>query len=773
MLRTWLEPHKISVPESFLQAIGGNPLVSQVLYSRGVRDVNSANGFLFPENYYPSPPSEIPDLEKAVSILRNALSVKKTIGIWGDFDVDGQTATTVLVSALREMGGNVIFHIPVRAEESHGINLPALQIFMKQGVELILTCDTGVTSHEAIEFAQNNGVPVIVTDHHDLPEVLPNAEAIVNPKMLPLGHPLSSLPGVGVAYKIVEELWHLVGDDEKPHQYLDLVALGIVADIALLKGDTRFLLQLGLNALRSTKRSGLLAIMELVELNQANLTEEHIGFLLAPRMNAIGRLDDANSMVELLTTSEMGRARILALELEGMNAHRKLLSDQVYQAAQAQLLSDPKLLDFPVLVLSHPTWPAGVIGVVASRLVEQYNRPVILLSSPPGEVARGSARSIEAINITAAIAANQNLLKGFGGHPMAAGLAIDPERISDFRLAISRTVQGMGLGIQKEKNLQIDGYLSLPELTLALVEDLERLAPFGAGNPPLIFVTRNLELTGSAAVGRTSEHLQLTIEDELGHLQRSIWWHGAGYSLPETKFDLAYSVRASTYRGQRDVQVEWIDYRLAEAQTISMGNKNRLTAVIDLRNEPEPLVRLNQLHGQIQPIIWGEADAKLKITCLDRFSLYPADTLVIWTIPPGPSEIQTVLEHVKPINVYLFGINPAMDEPGAFLKRLVGLLKNRIKITQGVANLTTLAAATAHRIPTIIAGLEWLDAHGFIQIVSIKEDVVKIDAGTSKKKEDTITSSLRLNSMLAESEAFRRYYLTANKDRLVISELES
>jgi len=773
MLRTWLEPHKISVPGSFLQAIGGNPLVSQVLYSRGVRDVNSAKGFLFPENYYPSPPSEIPDLKKAVSILRNALSAKKTIGIWGDFDVDGQTATTVLVSALREMGGNVIFHIPIRAEESHGINLPALQKFMKQGVELILTCDTGVTSHEAIEFAQNNGVPVIVTDHHDLPEVLPNAEAIVNPKMLPLGHPLSSLPGVGVAYKIVEELWHLVGDDEKPHQYLDLVALGIVADIALLKGDTRFLLQLGLNALRSTKRSGLLAIMELVELNQANLTEEHIGFLLAPRMNAIGRLDDANSMVELLTTSEMGRARILALELEGMNAHRKLLSDQVYQAAQAQLLSDPKLLDYPVLVLSHPTWPAGVIGVVASRLVEQYNRPVILLSSPPGEAARGSARSIEAINITAAIAANQNLLKGFGGHPMAAGLAIDPERISDFRLAISRTVQGMGLGIQKEKNLQIDGYQSLPELTLDLVVDLERLAPFGVGNPPLVFATHNMNLIGYTAVGRTSEHLQLTIEDELGHLQRSIWWHGAGYTLPETKFDLAYSVRASTYRGQRDVQVEWIDYRLAEAQTISMGNNNRLTEVIDLRNEPEPLVRLNQLQGQIQPIIWGEADAKLKITCLDRFSLYPADTLVIWTIPPGPSEIQTVLEHVKPINVYLFGINPAMDEPGAFLKRLVGLLKNRIKITQGVANLTTLAAATAQRISTIIAGLEWLDAHGYIQIVSIKEDVVKIDAGTSKKKEDTKTSSIRLNSMLAESEAFRRYYLSANKDRLVISELES
>lgn len=773
MLRTWLEPKKINVPEDFIHAIGGNPLVSRVLFSRGLKDIKSAKGFLFPEDYHPTPPNELPDLQKAVSILHNAISAKKTIGVWGDFDVDGQTSTTVLVSALREMGGNVIYHIPVRAEESHGISLPALQKFIQQGVDLILTCDTGVTSHEAIEFAQNNGVPVIITDHHDLPNVFPKAEAIVNPKMLPLTHPLSSLPGVGVAYKIIEELWHLWGDDEKPKQYLDLVALGIVADIALLKADTRFLLQLGMDALQHTKRLGLLAIMEMAELNQSNLTEEHIGFILAPRMNALGRLDDANSMVELLTTSEISQARILALELEGMNAQRKLLSDQVYQAAQAQLSTDPKLLDLPVLVLSHPSWPAGVIGVVASRLVEQYHRPVILLSSPPDGDARGSARSIEAVNITTAIATNQSLIKGFGGHPMAAGLSIDPERISDFRLAISRTVQEMGIGIQREKDLQIDGYLTLPELSLELVEDFERLAPFGAGNPPLVFATRDLKLTGYAAVGRVNEHLQLTIEDELGHIQRSIWWQGAGHSLPEMKFDLAYSVRTSTYRGQHDVQIEWIDYRLAEAQSISLEEKKRPIEVIDLRGETEPLIRLNQLQGQEQLIVWGEAEAKLKITWYDRFSLYPAESLAIWTIPPGLNEIRAVLRKVKPSKVYLFGINPGMDEPEAFLRRLVGLLKSRIKSSDGIASLSTLAVSTAQRIPTIKSGLEWLDDHGHIRLLSIDDNEAKVEPGINKKKEDTRTSSSRLNSMLAESAAFRRYYLSADKDRLVIIEDET
>ena len=401
--------------------------------------------------------------------------------------------------------------------------------------------------------------------------------------MLPAGHPLGTLPGVGVAYKVIEQLLHQYGEDEKKSQFLDLVALGIVADIAIQKGDTRYLLQRGLDALRSTQRLGLLSMMELAVVNQANLTEEHIGFIIAPRMNALGRLADANSIVELLTTSNKSRARILSLELEGLNAQRKLLCDQVYQAAQAQVSLDPKLLDYPILVLSHPSWPAGVIGIVASQLVDLYHRPVILFSTPPGQDARGSARSIENVNITAVIAANHKLVKDFGGHPLAAGLTIDPMRMAEFRDAISRTLQSMGVEIHKEKELNIDGYLALPELTLDLVVDLERLAPFGAGNPPLVFASRNIRMNGYSTVGRNNEHLQLTIEDELGHTQRSIWWHGAGNALPDNHFDLAYSLRASTYRGQREVQIEWVDYHQVEPSEISVKFTKPPIAVIDLR----------------------------------------------------------------------------------------------------------------------------------------------------------------------------------------------
>ena len=768
MLRSWLEPHSTSIPESFIRSVGGNPLVSQVLFQRGITDLDACRAFLNPKHYQPTSPLELPGVEKITGILQKAIRDKKKIGVWGDFDVDGQTATTVFVSVLRYLSGNVIFHIPDRATESHGIGLLALQQFLDQGVDIILTCDTGISSHESIEFAQKQGVPVLVTDHHDLPLQLPNAEGIVNPKMLPLEHPLSSLPGVGVVYKIVEQLLHQFGKDEKSSEYLDLVALGIVADIALLKGDTRFLLQLGLDVLRSTSRLGLVSIMELAQINQANLTEEHIAFFLAPRMNALGRLDNANKIVELLMTSDVSRARILALELEGMNAQRKLLSDQVYQAAQQQISLDPKLLEYPVLVLSHPSWPAGVIGIVASRLVEQYHRPVILLSAPPGQDARGSARSIETINITSAIAANQDLLRGFGGHPMAAGLAIAPDRILDFRRALSNTILGMGIVIQKEKELQIDGYLTLPELSMELVEDLERLAPFGAGNPPLVLATRNLKLTGYAAVGRNDDHLQLTIEDDLGYTQSSIWWQGAGFTLPQTPFDLAYSVRASTYRGQKDVQLEWVDYRLIEAPEISLRSKVPSIEVIDFRKETEPLDLIALLQDKEPIIIWGEADAESRITCLDRFSLFPSNCMAIWTIPPGFSELRAAIQRVKPSKLYLFGVNPGMDEPDIFLRHLLGLLKYRIKSAHGITTISSIAAATAHNTSTIKIGLEWLDAHGHLQVKSIEDDEIQVEMGTKLTKKDAQASSTRLNSALAESAAFRRYFLKADKDNLML-----
>jgi single-stranded-DNA-specific exonuclease len=794
-MKEWIEPQDIKVPQELQTAIGGHPLVSKTLARRGFTEVETARAFLDPDCYQPAPPTDLPNMTEVADRLEKAIQREETICVWGDFDVDGQTATTLLVSTLRNLavrqgspqavrqgsprGAAVRYHIPVRRTESHGLNLPVLKRLIAEGVHLVLTCDTGVTDHTAIAYAQAQGVDVVVTDHHDLPSTLPKACAIVNPKMLPDTHALRELPGVGCAYKVAEELYSRAGWAEAAAQYLDLVALGIVADVAVQTGDTRYLLQRGLEALRHTERLGLRVMMETAELDPNWLTEEHIGFLLGPRLNALGRLADANVAVEILTTSSLERARILATELEGLNAQRKLLCDQVFRAAQAQIERDPSLLGHSALVLSHPSWPAGVIGIVASRLAERYHRPTILIATPPGELARGSARSIEGCNITAAIAAvrlsahdeaQREMLVSFGGHPMAAGLTIDPERIPEFRRALSRTVSEMladpkGLG-KPLGSLQIDGYLSLADLSLDLVENLERLAPFGPGNPPLTLVSTGLSLKSHTPVGRTGEHLQLIVEDGEGTAQRVIWWQGAGWPLPQGRFDLAYVVRASNYRGQRDIQVEWVDARPIEELALSVVEGPAIE-IVDYRRESSPQKVLERLRAREDAQVWSEAEARAEIVGQDRYELNPSKVLIIWTTPPGPAELRTVLEKVAPMTVYLFGIDPGLDHTETFLKRLAGLTRYALNSHQGRVNVSTLAAATAQREAAVRQGIAWLVARGHLVVLSEEGDEMQLAEGNHAVDPKGFQKPLgSLKVLLEETAAYRAHFARADKESL-------
>jgi single-stranded-DNA-specific exonuclease len=766
-MREWIEPQDIKVADALRAAIGGHPLVTQTLARRGLTDAVTAKAFLEPDCYQPAPPTDLPNLTQAAERLERASRQGETICVWGDFDVDGQTATTVLVSTLRDLGAVAQYHIPHRERESHGVNLPVLKKLIADDIDLVLTCDSGVTAHKAIAYAQAQGVDVVVTDHHDLPPILPEAYAVVNPKMLPDTHPLYELPGVGCAYKLAEALYDRAGRPEDAGRYHDLVALGIVADVSVQTGDTRYLLQRGLQALRRTRRLGLRVIMETAELNPDWLTEEHIGFELAPRLNALGRLDDANVAVELLTTDNLERARILATELEGLNAQRKLLVSQVTQAAEAQIERDPSLLEYGALVLSHPSWPGGVIGIVAGRLAERYNRPTILIATPPDGLGRGSARSVPGCNITAAIAAHKETVHRFGGHPMAAGLSIAPERIAEFRRALSRTVLEMRGDVPRKARLQIDGYLPLSDLSLDLVEEIERLAPFGPGNPPLTLASLRLSLVSHTTVGRNGEHLQLIVEDEAGDTQKVIWWRGAGEPLPEGRFDLAYTVRASDYRGQRDVQVEWVDARPIEEPAAVLRPTRPSIEIVDHRQSPNPRKLVEQLRTQKNVQIWGEAGAKAEIAGLDRHELGPSKALVIWTTPPGPAELRSALEKVSPETVYLFAIDPGLDQPEEFLQRLAGLTKHVLNANVGRVRISTLAAATAQREATVQAGLAWLVTRGHLVMPGEDGDEVQLATGKQTTDADLSQVAAQLKALLEETAAYRAHFARADKETLV------
>jgi single-stranded-DNA-specific exonuclease len=772
MNQIWIDPEKVVVPENLIEAVGGHPLVAETLVRRGIVVPKEARAFLDPGHYTPTPASELPGIAEATTRIHRAINNSELILVWGDFDVDGQTSTTLLVEALRELGAEVTHHIPIRATEGHGIKVEVLEeiIEANPAITLILTCDTGIAAKEAVDFANSRGLDVVITDHHDLPEELPKAYATVDPKLLPDRHPLATLPGVGVAYKLVEALLEsrqpTDNSSQRTEKYLDLVALGIVADVAEQREDTRYLLQRGLNVLRNTQRLGLQTLMELAQIAPNQLDEGHIGFGIGPRLNALGRLSDANPIVEFLTTADTSRARVLATQLEGLNERRKLLTEQITQAVLTQIEQDRTLIEKAALVLYHPGWHTGVIGIVASRLVERFGKPTILLSIGEDGIARGSARSIEGVHITEAIATQKELLQGFGGHPGAAGLSLLQENIPQFRRGFTKAVQSQVGDQPPEPIIQIDAYLPLADISLELVNDIRQLAPFGAGNPALTLASRNLSLISQTEIGPRKNHLRIVVADEAGYHQNVFWWNGVGNPLPETDtpFDLAYTIHASTFRGEQQLQIQWVDFQSITEAVPETENEVSPLEVIDLQDEANPLAALKSIQAKQHIQVWAEGAAESKIGGSHRFELTTSEALAIWTTPPSHQVWQDVLKRVDPQKVYVFAIDPQLDNPQLFLGRLTGLVKFALRSNQGKVHLENLAAAVSHSENTVRMGLLWLEGKGFIKIRRRDEFVIWIESGDRKEKTDLEEITIDLQTMLSETAAYRRYFAKTAKN---------
>ena len=755
----WLEPQEVEVPAKLQAAVGGHSLVAQALVRRGLLTHQAARAFLDPACYVPASPFDLPDMDKAVNRLQEALAKDEGILVWGDFDVDGLTSTALLVEALRGLGGRVDWYIPDRQTESHGLHWRSLQPFLGRGIRVLLTCDTGTSEHETIALARNMGLDVVITDHHDLPDRLPKAQAVVNPNRLAESHPLHGLAGVGVAYKLAEALG-------VPEQGLDLVALGLVADVVPLRGDVRYLVQRGLQALRQTKLPGLQALLEVAEKTPATLTATDISFSLAPRLNALGRLAQASVGAELLLSQDLARARVIASEMEALNVRRRFLSRQVTGAALEQVRGDRSLLSSPVLMLCHPEWPGAVLGITASRLAERYHRPVVLVATPPGEAARGSARSVPGVDIRAALAEHSDLFDGYGGHPMAAGFSLSADRVPDLRRRLTQTVARLVGEVPPEPELRIEAYVELPELTLDLWEELSRLAPFGAGNPAPILATRDLRVAAQRTIGGTGEHRRMKVEDEAGDTTEVLWWHSEGLTVPEGAFDLAYTLDINDFRGARLLQPEWVDVRWADRPSVGVEAPPVEFEVADYRSVSYPLADLRALWSD-EMQLWAEAVAVPGYSSRERHELQPAGELIMWTMPPGPQVLADAMQRAEPLRVYLFAVDPGLDTLQPFLKRLLGLVKHGLDVHDGLLDWQNLAAAMAHRVRTVQAGARWLVARGSVTVIEECDAAVIITKGGVKDKTEENAARCELEQLLRETAAYRTHFRRADARNLV------
>ncbi len=747
------------------RASGVSALVASLLQARGITTPDVARSFLDPQHYRPASPGVLPDLDAAAALLASAVQRRQPVLVWGDFDVDGQTATALLVAALRGLGAKIAYYIPSRLDESHGVHLTSLaQQIREHGPALLLTCDTGTSAHGAVDYAKGHDVSVIITDHHDLPPTLPAADAVVNPRRLPVTHPLATLPGVGVAYKLVEALFDATGSPDASATLTDLVALGIVADVAALRDDTRYLLQRGLAQLHRVERVGLAALCEIARLDPATLSESDIAFQIAPRLNAAGRLDDARLGVDLLTTTDPEQAQMLALRLEGLNNQRRLFERQILAAAQTQIEQDPALLEWRALVLASPTWHAGLLGIVASRLAEQYARPVVLLTTA-GDMARGSARSFVSYDISAAIAAQADLLHTFGGHPGAAGLSLPIDHIPAFRRRLSDALAAQPAP-PFARYLPIDAVLPLRDVTFDLASDLERLAPFGEGNPRPTLVSERLTLDSATYLGREETHRQLTVRDEEGARQRVLWWNSASAALPTGLFDLAFQVQVSTYRGEPELQLSLVDYRPSPSASVTVQAPARL--VVDHRQAPHPVEILAGIRrDHPQAVVWAEGYRRAESPGLPLSALGPGETLIAFTAPNGPVALSEALRAVAPRRIVLIGADPPQVTPGAVLRRLMELLKFVIAHEDGATTVTALAEAIAQTPETVRLALRYLRSCGVLDWAEDASGKLALVPVHQVQTEGDPALLSAFQAHVDETAAYRAHFRRAAPERLL------
>ena len=545
---------------------GLGPEVARLLYSRGVKDQEALSHFLTPTLDDLHDPYLLHDMDKAVERIRRAIEDGEFILIYGDYDADGMTSASIVKESLEQLGAEVAVYLPNRFTDGYGPNASVYKYFIEQqGISLIVTVDNGVAGHEAIDLAQSMGVDVIVTDHHSMPEVLPDAYAIVHPEHPDADYPFKHLAGCGVAFKLACALL-----EEVQVELLDLVAIGTIADMVSLTDENRIMVQYGLEVLRNTQRMGLQEMFNIAGIARNDVTEETVGFQLAPRLNALGRLDDPNPAIDLLTGFDDEEAHDIALMIHEKNEERKEIVQAIYQEAKAMV--DPAK---KVQILAKEGWNPGVLGIVAGRLLEELGQTVIVLNLEDGR-AKGSARSIEALDIFEALDPHRNLFIAFGGHAGAAGMTLEADKLDTLSEVLESYVLDKGLDATTKNNLSLDEELDLEALTIDVVKNFERLAPFGMDNQKPVFYIRDFQIENARAMGASNAHLKLKISRGTSNFEVVAFGKGSlAAEFSQAKgLELAVTLSVNQWNGQTTLQLMMVDARVDGVQLFNIRGKS-------------------------------------------------------------------------------------------------------------------------------------------------------------------------------------------------------
>lgn len=625
-----------------------DPIIVRILVARGFRTADEMTNFLAMDQSVVHDPFLLHDMQKAVERIMSAIEANEKILVYGDYDADGVTSTTIMYETLTQLGADVNYFVPNRFKDGYGPNLAEYQHFINnEQVQLIVTVDNGVAGNEAINYAQEHGVDVVVTDHHEMPDQLPNAYAIVHPRHPEGEYPFGDLSGVGVAFKVACALL-----EEVPEEFLDLYAIGTIADLVSMTDENRLLVKLGLQLIPETSRIGLQKLIAVAGVETSQIDEETIGFTVAPRINAVGRLGDASQAVKLLTTFDEEQATAIAKDINATNTKRQGLVNEIYEVA-AEIAKDEGHRDLQTLVISGHDWHQGVLGIVASRLVELTNKPTIVLSDQNQDgVYKGSGRSVANLNLFEALNPAREHFEGFGGHHMAIGITVKEANLPVLADQLEKAAEQAQLDFRQRPQLNLDATVAISELSTDLVTKIKQLGPFGMDNPVPKLAITNVRVTDVKAIGQNQAHLKFTanqagqqlaaiafqrgeIADKLSHLSNTI--------------DLAGTLSINEWRGNVTLQLMTEDLKINGLQVVDQRTTNLAKSLF--RDEQQYIFFNPKLLSLIEKQNLGR-----QLYLYDSPEIQAHQAVVLVDCPPSLKVLRQALQKWQPtqITTYFF-----------------------------------------------------------------------------------------------------------------------
>jgi len=547
----------LPVPDkNFINTSGFPSLIAQLLYNRGLTEPSQLESFITADERLSFDPFLLPDMHHAVARIYQALLSGESIAVYGDFDTDGITATALLVQGLSMLNGKVTPYIPHRLTEGYGVKTAALENLYRQGVSLVVTVDCGITALREVKRAKRMGLDIVITDHHTPLDIVPPANAVVDPRLPGSEYPFSELSGVGVALKLLQALFKSIGKEEQLSELMDLVALGTVADMMPILGENRYLVKQGLKLINTFPRLGLREMISQLGLETTSLGTESISWVIAPRLNAAGRLEHAMSSYQLLMTDSTQEAHELAVWLEQKNEERQKLTTRALDKAREQVSARGIL---PILITGDREYPVGICGLVANRLSEEFYRPAVVIRTGD-QMSSGSCRSIPEFNIILALGQCSNLFSHFGGHAQAAGFTIPTRNLPRLQQALMQSATTRLDGVDLRPRLDIDAEVRLTDLGGDTYPMMQKLAPFGRGNPVPTFLSRRVEVVGCRPMGNSGEHLRLKLR------QGGTTWDGVGFRLGNSlvealsHLDIVYNLEVDRWGEKEMLRLNILDF---------------------------------------------------------------------------------------------------------------------------------------------------------------------------------------------------------------------